>query len=86
MRKESIATVTRSIPLRRRNRPQARRWTDLVEFIRRFWHEGNRAHELLLDRPWEREGPLRWQRDAGGHKLVGSELALRLSPGDDVER
>jgi hypothetical protein len=50
--------------------------------VRHVWRETTDAHERLLARPWEREGPLRWQRDAGGRKLVGAELALHESEGD----
>jgi hypothetical protein len=58
----------------------------LVAVARGVWRETTDAHERMLARPWEQDGPLRWQRDAGGPKLLGSELSLRASPGDDVER
>jgi hypothetical protein len=53
-----------------------------VGVVRRVWGETADAHERLLARPWEREGPLRWQRDAGGRKLVGAALHLHESEGD----
>jgi hypothetical protein len=44
--------------------------------VRRAWDEGVHIQQVLLDaqRPWEREGPLQWQREIGGHRLVGSHL------------
>jgi hypothetical protein len=44
----------------------------LAGALSRFWQETTRAQELLLRRPWEDEGPLRWQRDLGGRRLIGS--------------
>ncbi|MBO0767989.1 MAG: hypothetical protein J2O48_04805 [Solirubrobacterales bacterium] len=39
--------------------------------ITRFWREIVYLQECLLERPWEQEGELRWQRDLGGPRLVG---------------
>jgi hypothetical protein len=41
------------------------------------WNELVRAEELLLQRPWESEGEMRWVRGPGGSRLVGRELPAR---------
>ena len=40
------------------------------------WRDGVYVQERLLaaQRPWEREGPLRWRRELGGHRLDGAYL------------
>lgn len=40
------------------------------------WREGVRVQELMLSGPWEREGELRWRRELGAWRLVGSTPPL----------
>lgn len=45
--------------------------------LRRFWDEQQYAWEVFLraQRPWEQEGPLRWERRLGtGWELHGATL------------
>ena len=44
--------------------------------LRRNWHDTLYLEQRLLDgqRPWEHDGPLRWQRELGGWRMVGSYL------------
>lgn len=52
--------------------------------VRRWWDEQQYAWEVLLraQRPWEQEGPLRWQRRLGtGWELHGTTL-----PADEAAR
>jgi hypothetical protein len=44
--------------------------------IKRFWDETTYAQEKLLERPWDHEGPLRWKRDLGGSRLIGSDSPI----------
>ena len=53
--------------------------TRFVTALRTFWDEQQYAWEVLLraQRPWEQEGPLRWERRLGsGWELHGSTLPL----------
>jgi hypothetical protein len=50
---------------------------DMRRAIRTWWREQREAWELAmrLQRPWEQEGPLRWERRLGsGWELHGSTL------------
>lgn len=40
------------------------------------WREGVRVQELMLSGPWEQEGELRWRREVGAWRLVGSTPPL----------
>ena len=46
----------------------------LVAAAGRIWVSSVGAHAALLDRPWEREGPLRWRRRDGAWQLDGLHL------------
>jgi hypothetical protein len=51
--------------------------TTLWQAVRTWWDQQGYAWEVFLrtQRPWEREGPLRWQRRPGsGWELHGSTL------------
>ena len=51
--------------------------TRFVDALRTWWDEQRYAWEVLLraQRPWEQEGPLRWQRRYGtGWELHGATL------------
>jgi hypothetical protein len=53
--------------------------TQLWDALRTWWDEQQYAWEVLAraQRPWEQEGPLRWQRRLGtGWELHGSTLPL----------
>lgn len=53
------------------------RMTQLWDAVRGWWDEQECAWEALLraQRPWEREGPLRWQwRLGSGWELHGATL------------
>jgi hypothetical protein len=51
---------------------------------RHVWRETTEAHERIFARPWEQEGPLRWQRDAGGPKLLGTAIELNENEPDTL--
>ncbi len=56
--------------------------TRFVIGFRSWWDEQRYAWEVLLrtQRPWEQEGPLRWERRVGsGWELHGSTLPLVVS-------
>lgn len=61
--------------------------TSLWDVLRRWWDEQQYAWEAFvrLQRPWEQEGPLRWERRLGtGWELHGSTLpptATGTAPG-----
>lgn len=59
----------------------------LLSRLLRLWRGGVYIHERLLEAqcPWELEGGLRWQRDRGGWRLVGSTLPLETgaAPGSE---
>jgi hypothetical protein len=48
----------------------------LIDSLVRGWHDSLYLHRRLLEtqHPWDNQGPLRWQREPGGWKLVGSRL------------
>ena len=53
--------------------------TRFVTALRTWWDEQQYAWEVLLraQRPWEQEGPLRWERRLGsGWELHGSTLPV----------
>jgi hypothetical protein len=52
--------------------------------IGNVWRETTEAHERIFSRPWEQEGPLRWQRDAGGPKLLGTAIELNENEPDTL--
>ena len=89
MRKQSIATTRRSIPLPSKDRRirlgVIRRVADRLSVaIGNVWRETTEAHERIFSRPWEQEGPLRWQRDAGGPKLLGTAIELNENEPDTL--
>jgi hypothetical protein len=85
MRKESTATTARSIPFRRRPAGRIRIIpARLFASARHIWRETTDAHERMFARPWEQAGPLRWQTDAGGAKLLGSSLELHENEPDTL--
>jgi hypothetical protein len=92
MRNQSSATSTESIPLpsgdrlsRHPRRIVIRRVTSrLFGGARHVWRETTEAHERIFSRPWEQEGPLRWQRDVGGPKLLGTAIALNENEPDTL--
>jgi hypothetical protein len=45
--------------------------------LARNWRDTRYLHGRLLDaqRPWEQHGPLRWQHELGGWRLVGAHLS-----------
>jgi hypothetical protein len=53
-----------------------RRWRAVAGWSLRSWREAVYAQERLgaLQRPWDQEGPLRWQRIVGGYRLAGAHL------------
>ena len=65
-----MASATSAMQLLRRVRSWvATGWNDAICLQERL---------LLLERPWESEGPLRWSREIGGHRLVGQEFPPHL--------
>jgi len=44
----------------------------LATRLAQAWRAGVRVQELLLSGPWEGEGELRWRRELGRWRLVGS--------------
>jgi hypothetical protein len=56
--------------------------TRYVDVLRTWWDEQRYAWEVLLraQRPWEQEGPLRWQRRYG----TGWELHGRTLPAEPI--
>jgi hypothetical protein len=57
-----------------------------VAGLRRNWHDTLYLERRLLDsqRPWERDGPLRWQRELGGWRMVGSYLPDGRRPASPI--
>ena len=58
--------------------------TRFVDTLRTWWDEQRYAWEVLLraQRPWEHEGPLRWERRLGtGWELHGSTLLVDAPAG-----
>jgi hypothetical protein len=51
---------------------------------RRVWRDTTEVQERIFARPWEQEGPLRWQRDAGGPKLLGTAIELNENEPDTL--
>jgi hypothetical protein len=85
MRKESTATTATSIPFRPRPAGRIRIIpARLFAAARHIWRETTDAHERIFARPWEQAGPLRWQTDAGGPKLLGSSLELHENEPDTL--
>jgi hypothetical protein len=69
-------------------RIQSSAFARIAVAVRKFWQDTVYLQECLLERPWEQEGELRWQRDFGGPKLIGRALdlsELEVS-GSDVSR
>jgi hypothetical protein len=62
----------------------ARATRRLLAVARDVWRETTYAHERMLARPWEQEGPLRWRRDAGGPKLLGTAIELNENEPDKL--
>jgi hypothetical protein len=56
----------------------ARAWRDSLAWLSRGWRDAVYLQERLmrLQRPWEFDGPLRWRRQNGGSRLVGSWLPV----------
>jgi hypothetical protein len=50
----------------------------VVARLARGWHDAVYLHARLIElqRPWEREGALRWRREIGGTRLIGSRLPV----------
>lgn len=71
MRDEDSATVTGSIAF-----GVGEAAGRFLRWVRRGWRDGVYLHARLIElrRPWEHEGPLRWQREIGGLRLVGCRL------------
>ena len=50
----------------------------VVGWLVQGWHDAVYLHTRLIDlqRPWEQEGALRWRRQIGGTRLIGSRLPV----------
>jgi hypothetical protein len=48
----------------------------LFAWLARGWRDTVYLHGRLMEwqRPWEQHGPLRWRRELGGTRLIGSQL------------
>jgi hypothetical protein len=58
--------------------------TTIWQAVRTWWGQQGRAWEVFAraQRPWEQEGPLRWQRRLGsGWELHGSTLPAQQPVG-----
>jgi hypothetical protein len=55
----------------------ARLTSRMFAALARNWHDTVYLERRLLDaqRPWDQQGPLRWQRELGGWRVVGAYLA-----------
>jgi hypothetical protein len=92
MKEQSSATSPASIPLPSGDRPShhpraiviRRAGGRLLAVARNVWRETTDAHERIFSRPWEQEGPLRWQCDAGGPKLLGTAIELNENEPDTL--
>jgi hypothetical protein len=48
----------------------------LIGLVVRGWQDSVYLHQQLIDaqRPWDHEGPLRWQGGSDGWRIVGARL------------
>ncbi len=55
----------------------------LIGSLTRGWRDSLYLHRRLLEaqRPWEHQGPLRWQRQYRGWRIVGSRLPENIDEG-----
>lgn len=69
---DHVRDLGSSTERRRPSTPIGAAWGRLVS----AWRQGVHIQERLLElsRPWETQGPLRWQRRSEGWRLMGEHL------------